>query len=223
MKDVNEAAEFMRILSHRGYWQSAEEKNREVAFRRSFALGFGTETDIRDHNGTLVVSHDIPCGGELSCEDLFRLRAEYVSASNPLPLALNVKSDGIQGLLQPLLEAFGIESSFVFDMSLPEQVVYARREFRFFSRQSEYEPTPSMLDRCAGVWLDGFEGTWFDETVVKPHLDAGRCVCIVSPELHRRPHLPFWESMRSWAVLDNPQLMLCTDLPEAARSHFHGN
>ena len=32
----------MIILSHRGYWKSEEERNQEVAFHRSFDLGYGT-------------------------------------------------------------------------------------------------------------------------------------------------------------------------------------
>ena len=50
----------MIILSHRGYWKSEKERNQEVAFHRSFDLGYGTETDIRDIQGKLVISHDMP-------------------------------------------------------------------------------------------------------------------------------------------------------------------
>ena len=56
----------MKILSHRGYWKAPIEKNTREAFVRSFALGFGTETDIRDYMGELVISHDIPRGGEIN-------------------------------------------------------------------------------------------------------------------------------------------------------------
>lgn len=49
----------MIVLSHRGYWKNSLEKNKFVAFERSFSMGFGTETDIRDFNGELVISHDI--------------------------------------------------------------------------------------------------------------------------------------------------------------------
>ena len=49
----------MIILSHRGYWKLESEKNKPIAFDRSFSLGFGTETDIRDYRGKLVISHDL--------------------------------------------------------------------------------------------------------------------------------------------------------------------
>jgi glycerophosphoryl diester phosphodiesterase len=49
-----------RILAHRGYWLEPGEKNSLSAFRRAFEGGFGIETDIRDLDGELVVSHDPP-------------------------------------------------------------------------------------------------------------------------------------------------------------------
>jgi len=48
----------MKVLSHRGYWKSDCEKNSESAFRRSFQLGFGTETDLRDLNGEMISPED---------------------------------------------------------------------------------------------------------------------------------------------------------------------
>lgn len=41
----------MKIISHRGFWHNPSEKNTEMAFCRSFELGFGTETDVRDSLG----------------------------------------------------------------------------------------------------------------------------------------------------------------------------
>ena len=38
----------MEIISHRGYWKNVEEKNSSKAFKNSFDLNFGTETDLRD-------------------------------------------------------------------------------------------------------------------------------------------------------------------------------
>jgi glycerophosphoryl diester phosphodiesterase len=45
----------MKIMSHRGYWRGEDEKNTTTAFSRSFDLGFGTETDVRDALGQLVI------------------------------------------------------------------------------------------------------------------------------------------------------------------------
>ena len=82
----------MRILSHRGFWLEPAEKNTMAAFRRSFELGFGTETDIRDSAGKLVISHDIPAGSEPTLVDVLDLmRATGCTG----PLALNIKADGL--------------------------------------------------------------------------------------------------------------------------------
>lgn len=44
----------MQVLSHRGYWKHPNEKNLPIAFKRSFERGFGTETDLRDLQGSLA-------------------------------------------------------------------------------------------------------------------------------------------------------------------------
>ena len=97
----------MKIISHRGYWQTAEEKNTSIAFRRSFSMGFGTETDIRDYAGKLVISHDIPSGKEMTLEEMLII---YNESNCKAPLALNVKSDGLQGHLAKLLLKYNIKN-----------------------------------------------------------------------------------------------------------------
>ena len=129
----------MIILSHRGYWKEPAEKNTKAAFVRSFALGFGTETDFRDHNGALVISHDMPRGGEITAAAFFALYAQH---GRGLPLALNIKADGLQADLQALLAKYDIPASdyFVFDMAVPDALGYLRREMPAFTRKSELEP-----------------------------------------------------------------------------------
>ena len=48
----------MKILSHRGYWKEEKEKNTIDAVRKAFDHGFGIESDIRDLDGKLVISHN---------------------------------------------------------------------------------------------------------------------------------------------------------------------
>ena len=50
----------IQIISHRGFWKNDEEKNTLEAFQKSFSNGFGIETDIRDLDGRIVISHDVP-------------------------------------------------------------------------------------------------------------------------------------------------------------------
>ena len=63
----------MRILAHRGYWKKPEEKNSKTAFLRALEFGFGIETDLRDSGGQVVVSHDMPRGGEMTLEQFCEL------------------------------------------------------------------------------------------------------------------------------------------------------
>ena len=209
----------MIILSHRGYWKTADEKNTETAFRRSFQLGFGTETDVRDHEGALVISHDPPTGGALSLERFLEI---YKGEGDGLPLALNVKADGLQPALKEALTRFAVTNYFTFDMSLPDMLHYFSHGLAAFTRHSEYEPSPLCYEQSDGVWMDCFGSDWIDEPSVSAHLDAGKRVCIVSPDLHKRPHQAYWELLASWTVRADDRLMLCTDFPEEARAFLQG-
>jgi hypothetical protein len=206
----------MNVISHRGYWLEPGEKNTAIAFRRSFELGFGTETDVRDCAGRLVISHDMPAGGEMGLEEFLGL----VGAS-PLPLAINIKSDGLALPLAKAMAGYERRSWFVFDMSVPDMRSHIYAGNPVYTRMSEVEQQPAWLDASDGVWLDAFEGQWYDNSLVRDVLGKGKSVCIVSPELHRREHLAAWESLRPLARHDG--LTLCTDLPEAARDFFGDN
>lgn len=208
----------MIVLSHRGYWKEPAEKNTETAFRRSFALGFGTETDLRDCAGTLVISHDPPVGGEMTAEAFFAL---YAECGRGLPLALNIKADGLQAALAELLQRHAIEAAFVFDMAVPDALGYLTRAVPAFTRHSELEPACSFYDRAAGVWIDCFFGDWYGPAEIALHLEAGKRVCLVSPDLHRRPYRTLWDRLAASPVAAHPRLMICTDYPEEARSVFH--
>ena len=126
----------MIIISHRGYWKSAQEKNTQVSFDRSFSLEFGTETDLRDRFGKLVISHDPAGESALPAEIFFSTYRQHVQ---DLPLALNIKADGLQKLLAAALMEYQIQNYFVFDMSVPDMIAYIKSGLRVFTRQSDYE------------------------------------------------------------------------------------
>jgi hypothetical protein len=209
----------MQFLSHRGYWSAPAEKNTEAAFARSFALGFGTETDVRDLDGQLVISHDPPRAGAWPLGSFLDL---YTRHGRDVPLALNVKSDGIEALLADELGRRGITNYFAFDMSVPDTLRYQRRGISFFTRQSEHEPVPALYQACSGVWMDAFAGDWFSAGDIAGHLAAGKHVCLVSPELHGREPLGLWQKIGVWlasgAIENGGRIMLCTDQPERARA-----
>jgi hypothetical protein len=207
----------MKILSHRGYWKNDSEKNQEKSFHRSFELGFGTETDLRDLGGKIVISHDMPVDVEFTADNFFRLYTEYQSN---LPLALNIKSDGLQRSVKILLEKYSINNFFVFDMSVPDARSWINYGIRIFTRESEFEPTPYFYEQAAGVWLDSFLSDWVKEETITNHLHRGKQVCLVSPELHNREYKTFWKYIRGTKVIHHPNLMLCTDYPEEARNFF---
>ena len=50
----------MEIIAHRGFWRKKTDQNTIGAFKLALNNHFGIETDIRDQNGQLVISHDIP-------------------------------------------------------------------------------------------------------------------------------------------------------------------
>jgi len=206
----------MRILSHRGFWSEPAEKNTMLAFRRSFELGFGTETDIRDHAGRLVISHDMPNGSEPGLEEVLALMRE--TGCNG-PLAVNIKADGLQAEVARILATHADIDYFVFDMSLPDTLGYARQKSPFYLRLSEYETDLPPIESCAGIWLDAFVSRWYDAPRLATLLEL-HPVCIVSDELHRRPHLPHWEFLKSSGLAAHPSLSLCTDHPVQAREFF---
>lgn len=213
----------MIVISHRGYWKSLQEKNSEAAFIRSFKLDLGTETDLRDFNGEIVISHDIPDASCMSFQHLLELYKKYTS-TNP-PLALNVKADGLQEKVNGILEKLDIENYFFFDMALPDSLAYFKNDLNAFVRYSEYESLNKLYDLSKGVWLDGFEKDLVEENLLQKILSDGKKVCIVSPELHNRNHLVSWEKYKKFnhKLHSSSDLIICTDYPEECMEFFNGD
>lgn len=207
----------MNIISHRGYWQDPKEKNTTVAFKRSFSLGYGTETDIRDFNSRLVISHDIANKKSIPLDDFFDIHQNI----NPkLPLALNIKADGLQSELGLYIKKYDIKNYYVFDMSIPDTLGYIKNEIIFFSRNSEYESTPSFLEQAKGIWLDSFIDMWFKRETLQNFILKGKLITIVSAELHKRDRFVFWEKLKPMASGLEKSITLCTDFPEEASLYF---
>lgn len=209
----------MIIISHRGYWKEVNERNSIKAFDKSFQMGFGTETDIRDYKGELVISHDIPHENNITLKEFLEVYNQY---DNSLPLALNIKADGLQYKLKMLLEQYRIKNYFVFDMSVPDGIIYLKEKLIAFTRHSEYENPPSFYQFASGVWLDQFNIDWITEEVIIHHLKNRKKICIVSPELHKRDYTQFWNNLKVLgSKVDISEVMLCTDHPEEARMYFN--
>src|SRR5579862_9336895 len=141
----------MQILSHRGLWNDLGERNTMASFERSFRAGFGTETDVRDWNGELVISHDPPTSREITFNDFLALHA---SIDPYLPLAINIKADGLHDLLSETIARHRLANYFLFDHSVPDLRVAIQKGLRCFTRWSEVEREPPFYEVCAGVWID---------------------------------------------------------------------
>ena len=193
------------------------------AFIASFQTGFGTETDIRDFNGNLVIAHDIPDTNSTPVHDFFSIYNNHVDKAM-YPLALNIKSDGLQKSLMHLLESYDINNYFVFDMSVPDMKGYIQYGLNVYSRLSEFESDLPFYDKVQGIWLDAFENTWYDHSIINRHMDAGKKICIVSAELHKRDHITHWQQLKKMGSIGwGTDVLLCTDFPELAKSFFeHG-
>lgn len=207
----------MEIIAHRGLWGTGVQGNTMEAFRQAFENDFGIETDIRDYCGKLVVSHNIALEDSFEFEKVVEL---YHSLGCKKPMAINIKADGIQTILSDVLKKFDIESYFVFDMSVPEQVVYLKENFKTFARMSEYEKKPVLYEQVCGVWMDEWGEPWIDVSTIKRIRDDGKLVGIISPEIHKRDNIRLWEQLKE--LKKDEGVFLCTDLAKEAGAFFYG-
>lgn len=202
----------MKILAHRGFWLDPEEKNTRVAFQRALDHGFGIETDVRDFQGDLVISHDFPTGHPQSYEDFL----DQIGDSD-VPIAVNIKSDGLSNAIHEFHEVRPQVNSVFFDMSGPEHFQYKKRNLRTLNRISEFESGFNFESPDFGIWLDAFmNDSWRIEWLHEnPRV---KNVFVVSPELHGRQHLEFWRQLRELPGWRN--FFLCTDFPIEAQKWF---
>lgn len=207
----------MKILAHRGYWNTIVKNNSYEALIKALDYGFGFESDIRDYCGKLVISHDIANEESYLAENIFEKLSEH---NDKYCFAINIKSDGLKKLLIDSLKKYNIENYFTFDMSVPQMIEYREKGLKYFTRQSEYEKELILYEDADGVWIDAFvEESWITEELLNYHLKNGKKVCIVSPDLHKREYLSFWSKLKSYKV-DFNNVILCTDFPLEARNFF---
>ena len=209
----------MEILAHRGMWILPEEKNTLNAIQKAFVNGLGIETDLRDYNGKLVISHDVANDTSPLAEEMFKM---YRDLGLNVQLALNVKADGIQKMLGELLEHYQIKNYFLFDMSVPELVVNDARGLYYYTRNSDIESDCVMYQRASGVWVDYFyDDLWLNEQVLAKHINQKKKVCIVSPELHGKDYKQLWKLLKDTGLYENELVTLCSDRPMEAREYFY--
>lgn len=203
----------MNILGHRGIWANRSQQNTLESFTSCVPLGFGIELDVRDRGGKLVVSHELTEDESPLLEDVLCALSGFESY-----IAVNIKEDGLCISTSLLCDKFNIRH-YLFDMSVPETVICEKNTLPYFTRLSEYEFPSGLDDKASGVWLDAFNGQWFDATLIDSLLYSGREVAVVSSELHGRDHRELWLLLKQFK--DRPSLSICTDFPHEADRFFN--
>lgn len=193
-----------RIFAHRGVWGNGVEGNSPEALAAAFDFGFSLETDVRDHEGRIVVAHDPVRQGQspMSLDDLLAKREGHFGL-----MALNVKSDGLIGISSQVYEQV-----FFFDMSSPEALRYAASGLEYALRLSDREPflIPEGLSP-QWLWVDCFDSDWYVTYDFSTFQDL-KGVILVSPELHGRNKSHAWKFFEErWKEI--PNLCVCTDFP----------
>lgn len=210
------------ILAHRGFWSDEIKQNSREALGLALQKGFGVETDLRDHSGKVVISHDMPIDGEyIELEEFFDLVQKFDEGQR---IALNIKADGLQAIIKHFLLSYNLtERAFVFDMSVPDAIGYSRCGIPLYERVSEYEASGGLHRFRSGVWLDCFSASYDQVAMASSLTKAGIRTAFVSPELHGRAHLDVWEKLKSAKCVDFPSFEICTDYPQMAFDFFGGN
>jgi hypothetical protein len=204
-----------RVLAHRGLWSDKADANSPGALLAALEAGFGIETDLRDLDGQIVVSHDPP---SRTCPRADPLIEDWTNKGllGRLPLALNIKSDGLLTMLGRLTPLIELTPHFFFDMSFPQLLTYVRVGLPVALRISEFEPPAvhllDLLEIKPRYWLDGFDSDWW---LQNPHI-AEIChsspVTVVSPEIHGREPGRVWEWFAA-RVDEGCNISICTDRP----------
>lgn len=206
----------MQIISHRGLWYDFDkESNKKISFEQSFNKNYGTETDLRDICGKIVISHNMPEGNEISFEEVLKIMGD-----KNLPLALNIKADGQSDAILEILKKYNHTNYFTFDMSIPDMVVQMKKGLKVYTGYSDILKEPVLLEKAEGVWLDSFYSEWFDEDVISGLLKKGKKICIVSADLHGRDISEQWSKLRSYNAIKSDDVMLCTNIAEKASIYF---
>lgn len=201
----------MKIVAHRGVWSTSVPGNSLAAHLGALKKGWGTEVDVRDRDGLLVIAHDPGEKGAPLFEDLL------AAAPARSLFAVNVKAAGLLPEIAGALERHG-HRGFVFDLPPPEFPVARRLALPAYGRLSPFETRLQFADAVGGVVLDSFgdAGFWRGLSSLRTEA-AGKPVFVISDEIHGLDPLPQWVLLKESAGADDA---LCTDRPDEAAEFF---
>lgn len=163
----------MKLIAHR---------RNTISELASTPTKYGVEVDIRSYGDKLVIHHDPFIEGESF--------DAWIVAYRHGTLILNVKEEGLESRLIPMMQNYGIDDYFFLDQSFPFLVKWAKAgEHRCAVRISEFESIDTALTlagKVNWVWVDCFTRFPISHEGGQRLKKAGFKLCLVSPELHGR-------------------------------------
>ena len=209
------------IIAHRGWWSHQSEQNTQSAIVGALERGYSVEIDLRDHQGELVISHDVPTKPTLTWQAL--CQALMITKTDGA-IFINIKSDGLCRLLPKDLCHTMTHKLYFFDGAIPDLIHYVRSGLPYLARLSDYEPIACLAEQAQGLWIDTLGDQEPSVDQIKVNCQSHHCLCWVSSELHGQEPLLQWQQLRQ-AYIDGlyrgHDCYLCTDLPQAAHTFFN--
>jgi len=164
---------------------------------------FGLEIDIHNYNNKLVLAHDHPNEQSIKLEDFIT----HIPKNSLL--AINIKNEEVEAGLKIILSRTKTTNYFTFDWPVTSLHNAINHDLNCAFRLSEYEK--DIVPNCPWVWLDSFNGIWYDADFLISLKKSGIKLAIVSPELHNREaDINKVKDIVNAVKVD----AMCTDIPE---------
>ena len=164
---------------------------------------FGLEIDISEYNNKLVLAHDHPNEQSIKLEDFIT----HIPKNSLL--AINIKNEEVEAELKIILSRSKTTNYFTFDWPVTSLHNAINHDLNCAFRLSEYEK--DIVPNCPWVWLDSFNGIWYDADFLISLKKSGIKLAIVSPELHNREaDISKVKNIVNAVKVD----AMCTDIPE---------
>ena len=164
---------------------------------------FGLEIDIHNYNNKLVLAHDHPNEQSIKLEDFIT----HIPKNSLL--AINIKNEEVEAELKIILSRSKTTNYFTFDWLVTSLHNAISHDLNCAFRLSEYEK--DIVPNCPWVWLDSFNGIWYDADFLISLKKSGIKLAIVSPELHNREaDISKVKDIVNAVKVD----AMCTDIPE---------
>ena len=194
-----------KIYAHRGFWSSKTEQNTLQAFESALENSFSVETDFREHNGSIVISHDLV---EKNYDPL-----QFNEYSNlGIRTAINIKSDGLSVMFDKSRDFLESIESWIFDCSIPEILKYKELGIKHALRISELEKELPWI--APVIWLDCFISDWYVDRMELLEKFPNCEIVLVSPEIHSRDFRGAWDYFQKILKSSFSNVSICTDYPD---------